>query len=210
MAIKNHSLDSQIAEAAFQEFLTFGYEKASLRKIAANAGVTVGAIYTRYATKDSLFCSLVQPLIDRISEAFSQIQQQFFGGSAGTELTSLESSMQIESQAILHLLFDDYERAVLLLCRSAGSSLEHYFDAILQRKIDTTIQFFHGAGVPHPGPDVLRLLLKSQFSMYFQIVDGGYDLNAAKRMMQAAITYHTGGWIALLNAQTTDETGGTP
>ena len=109
--------------------------------------------------------------------------------------------MSMESQAILHLLFDDYDRAVLLLCRSAGSSLDHYFDKVLQRKIDTTIQFFRSAGVPHPKEDILRLLIRAQFSMYVQIIDEGYNLEDAKRMMNAAIIYHTGGWLALLDAQ---------
>lgn len=48
MASKDHSLDSGIAQAAYKEFLTCGFQKASLHKIAENAGVTTGAIYTRY------------------------------------------------------------------------------------------------------------------------------------------------------------------
>ena len=62
MALKNHALDDGILQAEKAEFLEKGYETASLRKIAAQAGVTIGAIYTRYSTKDQLFCALVQPL----------------------------------------------------------------------------------------------------------------------------------------------------
>ena len=38
MASKDHSLDSGIAQAAYKEFLTCGFQKASLHKIAENAG----------------------------------------------------------------------------------------------------------------------------------------------------------------------------
>ena len=48
MANKDHSLDDGIIQAAYAEFLAYGFQKASLHKIAEKAGVTTGAIYTRY------------------------------------------------------------------------------------------------------------------------------------------------------------------
>ena len=78
MALKNHALDDGILQAAKAEFLEKGYEAASLRKIAAQAGVTIGAIYTRYPTKDQLFCALVQPLLDQIGEAFSSLKGSYY------------------------------------------------------------------------------------------------------------------------------------
>ena len=48
IANRDHSLDGGITRAAHEEFLSCGYQKASLHKIAEKAGVTTGAIYTRY------------------------------------------------------------------------------------------------------------------------------------------------------------------
>ena len=62
MAVKDHSLDQKIIDSAMQEFLAFGYQKSSINRIAKNAGVTTGAIYTRYKNKDALFFSLIQVL----------------------------------------------------------------------------------------------------------------------------------------------------
>ena len=39
-------------------------------------------------------------------------------------MAGLKIAMRHESNAILHLIFDHYEEAVLLLCRSAGSSMD--------------------------------------------------------------------------------------
>ena len=55
MANRDHSLEDRIVQAAYSEFLTYGFQKASLHKIAEKAGVTTGAIYTRYKNKDALF-----------------------------------------------------------------------------------------------------------------------------------------------------------
>lgn len=47
MANRGHSLEDGIVQAAYSEFLTYGFQKASLHKIADKAGVTTGAIYTQ-------------------------------------------------------------------------------------------------------------------------------------------------------------------
>ena len=65
MANRDHSLDDGIIQAAYSEFLVYGFQKASLHKIAEKAGVTTGAIYTRYKNKDALFASLLQDFLRR-------------------------------------------------------------------------------------------------------------------------------------------------
>lgn len=70
MALRDHSLDDKITAAAFAEFSEKGYTGASLRKIAERAGVTVGAIQTRYKSKDELFVSLLRPFLDGVGELF--------------------------------------------------------------------------------------------------------------------------------------------
>ena len=53
----------RIIEAAKQEFLKYGYNDASLRRIASNAGIQVGGLYKHFASKEALFESLVTPAI---------------------------------------------------------------------------------------------------------------------------------------------------
>ena len=200
MANKNHLLDDQIISSAMKEFMAKGYEKASLRTIAAHADVTVGAIYTRYPTKDALFCSLVQPLISRIEDAFCKIKTEYYENRPAASFWNPAESLEMESTGILHLLFDEYDRAVLLLCKSAGSSLEHFFDLLVQRKIEETLIFFESSNLKHPDASVLKLLITAQFHMYFQIINEGYRLEEAKEIMHSVMTYHTGGWLSLLRS----------
>lgn len=197
MANKDHSLDTPIITAALQEFLNKGFEKASLRTIAANANVTVGAIYTRYKTKDILFCSLVQPLIEKISKTFTALKEDYSSDDPIADPQQFIETMQTESNMILHLLFDDYQQALLLLCKSTGSSMEHFFDIIVEKKIEESVKFFENAGIESMDIDVLKLLINSQFHTYYQIIENGYDLETARKILNAAIIYHTGGWVTL-------------
>ena len=120
MALRDHSLDDKITKAAMDEFLDKGYMHASLRQIAAKAGVTVGAIQNRYSSKDELFASLLKPLLEDIEAAFQAIRTDYYSGTGPNLLSCLQASMQHESEAILHLIFSHYSEAVLLLYRSAG------------------------------------------------------------------------------------------
>lgn len=45
----------RILQAAEEEFLENGFKDASLRKIVKAAGVTTGAFYRYYSTKEALF-----------------------------------------------------------------------------------------------------------------------------------------------------------
>lgn len=198
MANKNHELDGRIAASAFSEFLEKGYRDASLRKIAQKAGVTVGAIQTRYKTKDELFCGLLEPFISGIESAFQSIKTAYLQESANDFIAHLEKSMRIESDTILQLIFDHYDEAVLLLCRSAGSSMEGFFDRIIDRKVCESEAFFDKAEEQYFDGDLLRLLISSQFHSYYQIVEGGYGKETAKAYMNAVMRYHMGGWTTLL------------
>ena len=141
MALRDHSLDDKITVVAMEEFSGKGYAGALLRKIAEKAGVTVGAIQTRYPSKDELFASLVKPLLDDIEATFRGVKADYYSGAEKDLLSQLKSSMQHESDAILHLIFAHYEQAVLLFYRSAGSALEHYFDKVVQSKITRAPRF---------------------------------------------------------------------
>lgn len=49
----------KILEAAREEFLAKGFQSASLRNIVKTAGVTTGAFYGYYKSKEELFDALV-------------------------------------------------------------------------------------------------------------------------------------------------------
>lgn len=55
---------SLILKNAKKEFLKKGFEKASMRTIASLSGLTVGAIYRHFTSKDALFEALVQPTLE--------------------------------------------------------------------------------------------------------------------------------------------------
>ena len=196
MALRDHSLDDKITSAALGEFLDKGYAGASLRKIAEKAGVTVGAIQTRYSSKDKLFASLLKPFLGEIEALFSGVRAQYYSGAGWYILAQLKTSIMHESQAIL----DHYEETTLLLYKSAGSSLESCFDTLVKSKIEESALFFRCAGYTGVDERLLGLLISAQFDGYRRIVTECPDRQSAEKYMQSLMTYHYGGWVALFNS----------
>lgn len=207
MALRDHSLDGKIITAAREEFSAKGYSGASLRKIAEKAGVTVGAIQTRYRSKDELFVCLLKPFLDEIETLFQHTRAAYDLGVKTDFLTGLKTAMRDESTAILHLIFDHYEAAVLLLSRSVGSSLEHAFDEIVQNKIQESIAFFHRAGFAGIDEKMLGFLISAQFDSYRRIVTECPDRKTAETYMDALMIYHFGGWTAFFGSVSPSQGG---
>lgn len=59
MATADRSIDPRILTSAREEFLSLGFERASLKQICEKAGVTTGALYKRYSGKGALFAAVV-------------------------------------------------------------------------------------------------------------------------------------------------------
>ena len=92
MALRDHALDDKIITAAREEFGDNGYAGASLRKIAEKAGATVGAIQTRYQSKNELFGCLLQPLLDEIRTLFQNTKADYHSGTGADFLAGLKPS----------------------------------------------------------------------------------------------------------------------
>lgn len=114
MAHKDHSLDDKIAAAAREEFLEKGYSGASLRKIAEKAGATVGAIRTRYRSKDELFACLVKPFLDMIGALFQSTKADYYSGAEGDFPAGLKAAADgTDRKYIWAVGYENDENAVL-------------------------------------------------------------------------------------------------
>lgn len=56
----------RILEAATAEMLRVGYPKASMRKIATDAGITAGALYKHFQGKEEIFESICDDIINQL------------------------------------------------------------------------------------------------------------------------------------------------
>ena len=71
-------ITKNIVEAAFQEFLEYGYEKASMRRIAGSVGITAAALYRHFKDKEDIFSALVEPTVTEFRQTYEEMQNTAF------------------------------------------------------------------------------------------------------------------------------------
>ena len=67
----------KIQQAAMEEFSEKGFLGASLRQIVKHAGVTTGAFYGYFSSKEALFASIVEPHATALMGRFMEAQTNF-------------------------------------------------------------------------------------------------------------------------------------
>lgn len=189
--------------SAKQEFLEKGYQKASLRNICKNAGVTTGALYFFFQDKEDLFASIVQPSLDRIIAMLSQHTKQ--------ELMELqehpdaqEDNMQddiVASQAILDVLYGDYDNILLILTKSQGSRYEHcvdeFVDMLQQSYRVLSVEQARRMGVKPPDDYTLHWVSHIQIDAFVQLILHEPDKVKALEHLDSILRYLLAGWMAL-------------
>lgn len=197
MAVKDHSLDERITKAAMEEFREKDYHRASLNKIAEKAGLTTGAVYTRYKSKDELFCSLVYPLIEEMQQRLAPLQKAYSDVRDSENVDDILKVMELERQIYVDVLFTHYDECVLLFCRSGGSSVEKTLNEWARYKAASTADFIRQRAKKEIDTDLIELIMNEQFQFYRQVLEKGYDRDRTVGLMDRLEEFHGSGWKGL-------------
>lgn len=194
MSRPDASIDPRILESAKNEFLTYGYEKASTNRICKNACVTSGALYKRFAGKDELFCSLISDLMSLIAERTTHVAEHYETAKKTRSADDFSAAMEYEKRCYIELLFEYYEKCTLFFCKSDGSSVERMLSAMMKKKTEVTAAFLQSIAKKTVDTNAIQILMSTQFYFYRQLLDSGMEKDAAVACMETVEKYNEAGW----------------
>lgn len=97
---------NKIMEAAVGEFLVDGYANSSLRTIAAEAGITIGNIYSYFSSKEDLFDQIVSPAWEALSSLMNMPMAEGFKPDALVEISDVITRAFIENKKQFFILLN--------------------------------------------------------------------------------------------------------
>ena len=200
LAHKNHSLDDGIIRSAYEEFLACGFRKASLHKIAEKAGVTTGAIYTRYKNKDALFVCLLQDFMNVLEDAFAPVVSEYEKAEQLATSDALPEAINSEEKIYIRLLREYYNECTLFFSRSGGSSAEAMLNGLIDRKTEQTAAFFAKVYGKMPNAYAVRLLMGAQFWYFRKLLDERQDEEKMIECLDTLLGFFNAGWRQLCNS----------
>ena len=81
--------ERRILETAKKEFLERGFQGTSMRRIAALAGVTTGALYGYFDSKEKIFDSLVEDSYNAVMNAYKDAHVEFAALPYDTQVSGM-------------------------------------------------------------------------------------------------------------------------
>ena len=161
----------KIQEAARAEFLDKGFQGASLRQIVKNAGVTTGAFYGYFSSKEALFNALVEPHATALMGKFMKAQISF---------AELPEEQQLEHMGVESGTYPDWmgqhrEPVKLLLTRAEGTSYERFVHNMVEVEVEYTLQYMEvlrhlGKDIPVLDKSLCHIIASGMMGGIFEIV----------------------------------------
>ena len=203
MGQESRTTRDQIQRAAVREFLNKGFQGASLRQIVKNAGVTTGAFYGYFSSKEALFASIVEPHAAALMGRFMEAQTTF------AELPEAEqpSHMGVESSAcvdwMVDYMYQHPEPMKLLIGRAEGTSYEHFVHRMVEVEVEYTEHYIQvlrnlGREVPVLDHQLCHIIASGMFNAVFEVVVHDMPHEHAKQYVRQLREFYMAGWQKLM------------
>jgi len=187
-------IKNNILKAAKNEFLKNGFEKASVRTIAANAKTSKSNVYNYFADKDALFHAVVEPTVTIAQEGMVRLQSKNRQGNTYT----IEAQKEVMS-IFVRFAFDHSDNFKLLFIYSSGSSLSGFKNNLIESVADALENWVK---IIAPGRGLSRFFFCSVAGFYIstieQLIIGNTMIDQVSEHFGEFLKFVYGGWCNTL------------
>ncbi|MCR5460770.1 MAG: TetR/AcrR family transcriptional regulator [Acetatifactor sp.] len=189
---------ARIVDAARKEFLEYGYNDASLRRIAEKAKIQVSGLYKHFASKEEMYASLVEPVIKGFYELYETIEDECFEGIGQTgDDTGMDNGY--EAVRVMKYIYDHIDDMNLLIFGSKGSKYEDFVHEVAMREEEGTLRYVKalkeaGYHVKKFNRKEFHLLTTSYVEALFQPVIHGLTKKEALHYAKTVSEFYGSAW----------------
>ena len=193
----------RIHRAAKTEFLEKGYKDASLRNIVKSVGMTTGAFYGYYKSKEELFAALVGEHYAYLLNCFQKAQKEFADLPHEQQPEVMSEISGACMFDMLHYAYEHLEECKLILCCSEGTKFSGLIDEMVEIEAAATHAYqevLQELGRPSPqiDPALEHILITGMFHTFFELVIHEMSLQNAENYVKEMRALYTAGWMKLM------------
>ena len=206
MSTKAEDTEKNILNTARKHFLKDGFSGASLRNIVKDAGLTTGAFYKYYPTKEALFDALTVPYIEHIYQIYDRVVEDFEKLSAKEQTSNMSDTSGDGMDQMIDYIYEHYDNFRLLLKCGDSGKFETFIHNMVDREMRSSLEYVKkmkedGIEIPIVGESLMHMIYTGFFSSIFQIIEHDIDKETAKRNVHKLREFNTGGWERLWNVK---------
>ena len=206
MSTKAEDTEKNILNTARKHFLKDGFSGATLRNIVKDAGLTTGAFYKYYPTKEALFDALTDPYIEHIYQIYDRVVEDFEKLSAKEQTSNMSDTSGDGMDQMIDYIYEHYDNFRLLLKCGDSGKFETFIHNMVDREMRSSLEYVKkmkedGIEIPIVGESLMHMIYTGFFSSIFQIIEHDIDKETAKRNVHKLREFNTGGWERLWNVK---------
>lgn len=192
----------KIQQSALEEFSEKGFLGASLRQIVKNAGVTTGAFYGYFSSKEALFASIVEPHAAALMGRFMEAQTGFAELPEKEQPAHMGEASGNYVEWMVDYICEHREPVKLLLCRAEGTSYEHFIHNMVEVEVESTLRYMEvlrrlGKDIPPLNRSLCHIIASGMFNGLFEIVIHDMPREQAFQDVTQFRNFYTAGWLEL-------------
>ena len=194
--------ERRILEAAKKEFLERGFQGTSMRRIAALAGVTTGALYGYFDSKERIFDSLVKDSYDAVMMAYKGAHEEFAALPYDTQVSGMGDITARCVEWCLEYIYDHLDEFHLILMCSDGTRYFNMIDEMMKVEEESTEKFIalmrkNGMEIPEIDPLLEHMVTSGYFTSFFEVVRHSVPREDARIYIQNLQAFYKAGWERL-------------
>ena len=190
---------ARVLAAAREEFRTYGFDKASMRRVGERCGLTAAGLYRHCRDKADLFDLLVEPAIGRLNRWMEDHLARYLTAVRQEGNLQWQDSWIDMMREVVYPCSDDYH---LLLTCSSGTKYENFLHDLTRAAQEQTLLYLpilrqKGLAIREISPGELHLLFSAYVTALFEPVIHCYSLDEALRCLETIEAFFLPGWKAL-------------
>lgn len=192
-----------ILSTAEKEFREKGFLSASLRNIVKTAGVTTGAFYGYFRSKEELFEALVGEQYEYFLSCFIKAQTDFADLPLEEQPEMLSNISGACMHEMLHYAYEHLGAFKLILCSSEGTRFAGLADKMVEIETQGTHEYLRvleALGRPSPPIDehLEHILITGMFNTFFELIIHEMPLERAEHYLKEMRAFYTAGWMKIM------------
>lgn len=193
----------KIHNTAKIEFLQKGFKSASLRNIVKEAGVTTGAFYGYYKSKEELFDALVLEQYTEFMGMYTKTQEDFKRLSPEEQMHGMG---ELSGECLVKMLeyaYKNHDEFKLLLCSAEGTKYENMVHDMVNIEVEATHDFAKvledmGRKKYEVDPTLEHILVSGMFSAFFEMIIHDVPYERAEKYLKELRNFYTAGWKRIM------------
>ncbi|MBR2749671.1 MAG: helix-turn-helix transcriptional regulator [Clostridiales bacterium] len=191
-----------IMKAAYEEFRTYGFMDASMRRIASAAGMSASGLYKHFESKEEMFSALVDPAIDGMMLLYDDLAKK------ENETLNLPETTRVwedssSTSIMLDYIYSHLDAFKLIICSSQGTRYANFVHDIALMEEKNTHEYIanarkNGFTVNEVSDEEMHLLVTMNIDAVVAAVEHDFTKEQAMHYAKTLEKFFIPGWRAVL------------